>query len=151
MGRRKSTRGAPEWAVEDNPFSKFGFLYTDLLKSATFQALSTPARLFYLVCVGHSHDDTARACLRNHLKEDNAFCDRPTDTDIEYCLQSGYFVFPAKQLREYGYERRHGWKLMDELIAAGFVEKMENNKTRRKVNVYRFSTRWKNKTRAPTG
>jgi len=144
----KSTKRAPDWAIDDNPYSKYGFLYCDLLKSKKYQALSKPAQLFYLVCIGNSHDDKARACLKEHVKRDNVFCGRPEYTDIEYFFEHGYFVFPARQLREYGYTRAYGWKLMQELIDAGFVEKKENNKARQQVNVYKFSTRWKNKTRA---
>lgn len=149
MGK-KTTNQAPPWAVEDNPYSKWARLYVDILKSSAFQALSKPAQMFYFVCLANMHDDKARASLKNHIMETHESIEaagRLYNLDIDKYLDSknGYFIMPAKHLKQYGYTRGNGWKLMNELIDAGFVEKVEANKHRKKENVYRFSTAWKRK------
>ena len=53
------------------------------------------------------------------------------------------FVFPAKQQLEYGLQRTNSQRYFNELIEKGFIEKYEPNKHRRKVNVYRFISKWK--------
>lgn len=148
---RKSTKQAPVWAFESNPYSKYGFLYVDLMKSLKFQAMTKQAQLFYMVCLANYHDDVARASLKKHIREDNLFNGRDEFADIDYYLSNGYFVMPAKHMEEYGYKRSNGCKLITELIDHGFVEKVENNKHRKKVNVYRFSAKWKSKNSSTTG
>ena len=53
------------------------------------------------------------------------------------------FVFPAKQQLEYGLQRTNSQRYFKELIEKGFIEKYESNKHRKKINVYRFSSKWK--------
>lgn len=150
MARRKSTKQAPTWAVDNNPYSKYGFLYVDLMKSLKFQSMSKQAQLFYIVCLANYHDDVARASLKKHIRDDNLLAGRDEFTDVDYYLSNGYFVMPAKHMEEYGYKRSNGSKLLSELIEHGFIDKVENNKHRKKVNVYKFSTRWKSKKRSTT-
>jgi hypothetical protein len=152
MSRKKSNKEAPAWAVDDNPYSKYGFIYVDMLKSEKYQALSRPAQHFYLVCIANSHDDKARACLKNHVLETNRILGKDESiayAEIDHYLSHGYFVFPASQLKQYGYTRGYGWKLMHELIEAGFVRIKEQNKVRLQVNVYQFSASWKKQNPVP--
>ena len=44
---------------------------------------------------------------------------------------------------EYGLQRTNSQRYFKELIEKGFIEKYESNKHRKKVNVYRFSSKWK--------
>lgn len=139
---------APAWAIEDNPYSKWARLYVDILKAPAFQSLSTPAQFFYFVCLANMHDDTARASLKRHIAETHETVEAAGhlyNLDIDQYLDSrnGYFIMPAKHIEQYGLTRQYGYKLLQELITAGFVEKVEPNKHRKKENVYRFSAAWK--------
>ena len=145
---RKSNKQAPAWAVEDNLYSKWGRLYVDMLKAKPFQSLSVPARQFYFVCLANMHDDKARASLQRHIKDTRDPVEAAgniyyLDIDKYLDYENGFFIMPAKHMEQYGYSRQNGYRLMRELIGAGFVTKIESNKHRKKVNVYKFSDAWK--------
>ena len=160
MSKKKSKQKAPEWAVNKDSRSKFDMLYIDLIQSDKFLSLDRSAQMFYIICRVNYHDPKALACLSKIIREDyespllgdeyeGVLDEEIIRTEIATKYADGYFVMPAKHMEKYGYCRQQGGDLMKKLIAAGFIEKVQCNKNRRKVNIYKFSTRWKkSKTRA---
>lgn len=152
MSKKKKRQGAPNWAVYDNPMSNYGFIYCDLLKSKQFQQLTAAPKAFLLTCFVSARDPKNYGCLIKHYQEKN----RALNPDDGYAIyaddsmlkdwRQGYFVFSSKQLAEYGYSSQQACNYFRVLEQAGFIDKVEANQIRMKVNVYRFSTRWKNKT-----
>lgn len=146
MSKKKSNL-APEWATPDVG-SRFGFVYVSLVQSEQFNRLPCAAKVFYFDCVAQLHDSTAHAALMYHIREDLELCGE-TQATITTRLKeigdykNGYFVFPANHMEKYGYARSTGTNLMKTLIEAGFVEKVEENQHRWKINVYKFSSKWK--------
>ncbi len=114
--------------VNDN----FGTIYAGMCKSDAFKSLNISLRFFYVVCRVQSQSKEGRQCLYRHCEEEGTKYDHHT-----------HFVFPASHIEEYGYDRRNAFKYLNELANAGFIEKVENNKHRKKVNVYRFVSKWK--------
>lgn len=110
----------------------FGSIYESMVKSDQFRALSNPAKLLYVYCRIQHQSGSGRACLHNHEKEEG----------VKY--PQTCFVFPAKMQLEYGLQRTNSQRYFNELIKAGFIEKYEANKHRKKINVYRFVSDWKN-------
>lgn len=54
------------------------------------------------------------------------------------------FEFPEGAAKKYGFTTKGTFRTkVQELIDAGFIEVVENNRTCRKANVYRFSLKWK--------
>ena len=112
---------------------RFGTLFERMLKSAKYQSLGIGARDFYTKCRVQSQSKIGRACLYKYNLEHGTTYNH----DI-------YFVFPAEHLKAYGIDRRNANRLFKELEEAGFIECEAENKHRYKVNVYRFSSKWKN-------
>lgn len=147
----------PAWAYYKDKHSCYDVLYIDMFLSPEFQALKRTEQLFYFVCRVQSRDKECRRCLVKHFYNDatNPFIDADLrgdeerkyiiQNDISHKLKDGYFVFPAKHLAKYGYSRSQGFKLLTALADKGFIEKVEKNQTRHKVNVYKFSDKWKQK------
>lgn len=149
MGRSRSKRSAPSWAYEDNPFSKFGMIYADMLKSKKYQELSCSTRQFLTVCIVHSSTEKAKECLYNALNERYTLLGTPKnehDLNLEtYDENKKLFVFPKKHYEEYGYTKAYVYKCFKELQDKGFLKIMQNGKNSKKVNIYEFSTEWKKK------
>lgn len=110
----------------------FGTVFDGMFQHPQFQKLTCGARLFYCYCRVQAKSEHGRSCLYQHGKE---FGITYTDAD---------FVFPAKHLEMYGYDRSNATRYFKELENAGFLTKKEKNKHMKKVNVYSFSDRWKN-------
>lgn len=110
----------------------FGTLFPSMLESDIFQSLSNPAKILYMACRVVSKTEEASKCLYAHSCEDNV---KYTEYD---------FVCSAKFIERYaGINRKNATKYFNELIEKGFIEKLEANKHRKDVNVYSFSTKWK--------
>ena len=129
MGRKKKRKIDYTACVSAN--DTFDMIYNGMLKHMAFRNLSLGARYFYILCRVNSKGD-GRSCLYQHGKENNTLY---TEHD---------FVFPAKQQAAFGIDRSNGSKYFKELMAAGFVERKEENKHRQKVNVYTFVDKWRN-------
>jgi hypothetical protein len=112
-------------------YENYGTMYESLRTSGAFQSLTIGAQLFYADCRIQYMSNGGKACLHKHAQE----CGREYD---EHC-----FVFPSSHLQRYGYDRSNASKYIKQLVAAGFIEIVENNKPRKKVNVYRFVETWK--------
>lgn len=147
MGRKAKRSSAPIWAYEDNPYSPFGMIYADMLKSKKYQGLSCSAKQFLTVCMVHSNTEKAKECLYNALRERyNALNPNVDDYQIKqevYDKGKGLFVFPKKQYEEYGYTKGYIAKLLKELKDNGFIGVKQYGKNAYKVNIYYFSTEWK--------
>lgn len=155
MGRKSKKRTAPEWAYEDNPFSTFGMIYTDLLKSKQYQSLSCATKLFFIVCIAHSRTQEGQECLYNALKErytklgikKSEFDLNKEVHDEEYKK----FVFPKKHYEKYGYSKAYVCKCFAELKKQGFIKVVQCGKAAIRVNIYEFSTEWKRKSATTNG
>lgn len=114
------------------PNDTYGTIFSSMLYSKQFQALSIGAKMMYVYCRNQAQEKKAKASLILHGNEEG------------YVYPLGiYFVFPAKHMERYGQKRSNGCKYLKELIDAGFIEKVECNKHRKKENVYMFSSKWK--------
>lgn len=146
MGKLK---GLPSWLHEDNPFSNYGALSVDLLKSPQYQSLSCAARQMLCVMIAHAHDEGAIKSLYNAILELDGLLGLETPkTDIENAIYGSsyrYFVLPAKQVSRYGYSSAYSFKLRQELERKGFIETMVRQKRIKRVNIFAFSTNWKSK------
>lgn len=142
-------KGIPPWTYEDNPFSRYGIICTDMLKSPQFQALSNPAKILYFTMTAHARDEKAIECLYKTISDLDALLGLNTpQIDIDravYQSEYKYFVFPKKQYERYGYDKRTVNKYKDELLQAGFISDPVRQASRRRVNIYEFSTNWKTK------
>ena len=112
---KKSFKPDYNACIGNNKHENFGSIYESMVKSEQFKALSNPARMLYVLCRIQHKSSAGKACLHNHSEE----------FGVKY--PDSCFVFPAKQQLEYG-----------------FIEKYESNEHRKKVNVYRFVSNWKN-------
>ena len=109
----------------------FTRIYPGLIRSRAYHSLSLGAKQFYLLCRVQACSKEGRAVLYRHGKE----------FGVEY--DTNCFVFPASHLETFGIRRQNSTKYFHELEEKGFVDRVENNKHMKKVNVYRFSARWK--------
>lgn len=111
---------------------RFGTLYDGMCTSKAYIELSIGAKQFYTLCRVQAQSARGKACLYKHAEE----------FGISY--NDHCFVFPSSHLEKYGYDRSNAVKYFNELVAAGFIKKLERNKHLKKVNVYEFIEDWKN-------
>jgi len=122
----------PDYNASKNNEKCFGSIYSSLAQDKAFRELSIGTRYFYFICRVQANSQKGRRCLYNHAKEWNKTYSHLT-----------HFVFPDKHLREFGYNRSNACKYFKELEAAGFIKKIEDNRFNHRVNVYAFSSKWK--------
>lgn len=130
MGKRKK----PKYCDTNASLIKnenYGTLFPSMLKSEQYKNLTIGERNFYNLCRAHWKTRECQQCLYNHAKEFGT-------SYLEDC-----FVFPSKHLREYGIDRANATRYFDRLVERGFLERVESNKSIQKVNVYKFSRKWK--------
>lgn len=128
---KKSFKPDYNACIGNNKHENFGSIYESMAKSEQFIKLSYPAKMLYVYCRIQQKSSTGKACLHNHGEQEG----------IKY--PESCFVFPAKQQQEYGLQRTNSQRYFNELIEKGFIEKYEKNKHRKRVNVYCFSSKWK--------
>lgn len=136
----------PKWQYFNGKESTFALIHSDLVLSEPFKKLSSSAKRFYYDCRINASRSIARKSLAKHLREDMEANGMESDVismEIDRKLNEGYFVMPADHLKLFGYSRQQGYNMMLELQRGGFVEKVECNKHRKKENVYKFSTNFK--------
>lgn len=145
MGRAK--KELPEWSYEDNPFSRFARVTDDLIKSKKFRALGKSVQMFYIACMTHAKTEKAQECLYNALKERHELLGNPlSEFDLNRMVhdeQGLMFVFPKKHYEEYGYSPAYAAKNFKSLVDNGFLEVVQHGKQNKKVNIYKFSKKWK--------
>ena len=135
MARKKEYK--PDYfASRGEEHDNFGMIYMSLMTDERFINLSRGAKLIYCCCRVQQRSKESKQMLFKHGEEfGRTYSDRA-------------FVFPCSHQERFGFNDRSNFaRGMRELIDAGFIEKVEDNKVRRKVNVYQFSCGWKNKTR----
>lgn len=146
---RQRPRTPPSFAFEDNPSSKFGIIYADLLKSQRFRELSGSAKVLYVCMSAHAHTRESLECLYNTISElDRVMKLNSSPEQIReavYQRDYQYFVFPARHYQGYGFDRKTFWKLKEELLRAGFIEEIVKQSHLRRVTVFGFSANWKRK------
>ena len=151
MSRSKSKNTAPPWAFEDNPYSNFGMIYIDYLKSKAVKKLPPKCKYVLMCCIVHTNDEKQKECLYNTLNEYNDYFDKHmTEDDIKdmtYNKRLGYFVFPHKQYKQYGFNSpSEVSKYLALLKERGFIRVVWQRTSPKKPNIYQFSTEWKRKT-----
>lgn len=102
-----------------------------MIKSNAWRKLSGSAKEVYIICRMNIHDSHAKRILHNHGIE--------FGTDYN----ENSFVIPSCIFEEYGIKRSNGSRALKELQSMGFIKISEQNKPRKKVNVYEFDTKWK--------
>lgn len=112
----------------------FATIYEGALTCQAFIEMSQSARLLYFACVSQNMSGKGKANL--HLFNEQHGTD--------YNEKDGYFTMPNTRLKAYGLKPNtcHS-RSFKELINAGFIEVIENNKHRHIENIYRFSLAWK--------
>ena len=109
----------------------FGMIYEGMCKHKSFQKLSTSEKIFYVLCRVQSQTAQGKRCLYNHSKFE------------DYQYPENCFVFPSKHMQEYGIKHQNGSRCLKALCEKGFLNRLENNTYRGRVNVYQFSDKWK--------
>lgn len=147
MSRSKKARTPPTCFYYDNPYSSFGMIYTDLLKSRPFQELSPTARNLYIICVAHAQTEESKTCLYNRLTEINkSLCKGMSDEEIKKDVWTGEkFVFPKCQYTKYGFSSPNFSKYMLQLQESGFIKTVYGGRNQYAANVFQFSDKWKAK------
>lgn len=130
MAKKKRVKYSDYFASSEAN-DNFGTIFNSMCKCKKFQELPPAARWFYALCRVESQTSESKACLYRHASLEAR----------EYAPNC--FVFPAKHQEQYGIKRQNGSEYFKLLIDAGFIEYEENNAHRKVVNVYRFSTKWK--------
>lgn len=131
MSRKKTNKvrdcflSSPECAND-----RFGRVYVSLLKSQQYIKLSNAEARLLIACI------TQRQAGQQALYKFN----EAEGTD--YRAEEGYFVFPSEHLKKYGVDRSNAAKRFEALEQAGFIKRIESNKHRCKMNVYRLSADW---------
>lgn len=134
----------PSYQIDNGKENGFAMIYADLRLCPQFNELSGAAQRFYYDCRINASRSVARKSLAEHVTED---MQGEESTVIQMTINNmlnDCFVMPAKHLDTFGYTRQQGYNYMLELQKAGFVEVVERNKHRRKENIYKFSTNFKN-------
>lgn len=143
----KNKKQAPKWAYEDNPYSKFGMIYDDMLKAKAYQSLSVASRQLLTVLIVHASTEIAKECLFNAIKERNALLGEDTHphniSSEVYAQDRKMFVFPKEHYEKYGYTKGYVYKYLKELKEYGFIKVVQCGKNAKKVNIYEFDTKWK--------
>lgn len=112
----------------------YGQIYPSMMKSDRFKSLTNVEKLLLFTCIAEASSEEGRRCLYRHGEAEGKHYD-----------PNQFFVFPNSHMVSFGLEPRNSRKSLKVLIQNGFVEKVEDNHCRRLVNVYKFSTNWKNK------
>ena len=129
MGK-PNKRKADAYATRE-PADTYGTIYKDMYTCEAFKRLSPSAKHLY-------------ACCRIQARSGGKALFKHAEAEGTYYPPERCFVFPRTTAEAFGFSRGHIKELFAELIAAGFIEVLEQNKHRFRVNVYSFSDRWKN-------
>ena len=132
MGKKTKFNRDLNASINNRDF--FGTIYVGMCKSPAYKRLSIGAKQFYTICRVQAQSPEGTACLYNHGQEYG----KNYNKEI-------YFVFPARHLKQYGYDRANANRYLNILEKEGFIKKCECNKPIYKVNVYKFVDDWKSK------
>lgn len=139
MSRRRG-RASPETDMHDflsvsSNDNRFGAIHEGMLKSKRWQELSPTARNLFVVAVTHSQTADNYMALFSYRQSEGI-----GDSGLP---GNGYFILTEKYLEVYGFTGKHASRYFTELIEAGFMECVHNNRHRKKANLYRLSKKWK--------
>ncbi len=115
--------------------NRFGAIHEGMLKSKRWQQLSPTARNLFVVAVTHSQTTDNYRALYSYKQSEGI-----EDSELP---GNGYFILTEKYLEVYGFTGKHASRYFAELIGAGFMECVHNNRHRKKANLYRLSKKWK--------
>ena len=133
MGRRSRKKdNDPRLSLTDK--DNFAIIYDGTLTCKQYISMSPTAQRLYIACISQRMSGKGKANL--HLFNEQH--------GTKYNEQDGYFTMPNTRLQAYGLKPNtcHAYTFK-ELINAGFIEVIENNRHRHIENIYRFSTAWK--------
>lgn len=90
------------------------------------------AQVGHSFCINQAVKDLSPAAFKMYIcMADEAGADRT-------------FEFPERAAKKYGFTNKDTFRRkIKELTDKGFIEIVENNRTCRKANIYRFSFKWK--------
>lgn len=91
-------------------------------------------------------NDTAKQCLALTAARagfSKAEIDEMLDAPESQKHQHRYFVFPAKDAKQYGLQRQNLGRALAELYRAGFIRIVYNGASSHKVNIWEFWHPWK--------
>ena len=133
MSRRKAKKdNDPRLSLTDKDW--FAIIYDGALSCKQYTSMSLSARQLYVSCISQRMSGKGKANLHLFNQQHGT----------NYNEKDGYFTMPNKRIREYGLNpstcHRTSFR---ELINAGFIEVVENNRHRHIENIYRLSTAWK--------
>lgn len=131
MGGKRKKEKYWDYNASIEKGENYGTLFPSMLKSEQYKSLTIGERHFYNICRVHWQTKECQQCLYNHKQE----------FGTDYTKEC--FVFPSKHLKRYGIDRANASRYFDKLVQKGFIEKVESNKSIQKVNVYKFSRKWK--------
>lgn len=140
MAKKKSEKNYDNTASTTNE-DTYTMLFDSMIKSRAFQELTPNGKVMLLYCRNQKTCKNGRACLYELAKERAKI--HKDDTLINKYMTEPFFVFPSKQLEIYGIDRRNASRYFKELENKGFIKKIECNKGRYKVNLYKFIDAWK--------
>ena len=66
---KKSFKPDYNACIGNNKHENFGSIYESMVKSEQFKALSSPARMLYVLCRIQHKSSAGKACLHNHSEE----------------------------------------------------------------------------------
>lgn len=135
----------------------FLMLPLDLLESSAFQSLNSSQQMLYITLAAHQgtslHINTLKGVLTDYrdlgyISLSDYDIDQECMTPSKQKNTHGYFVFPAKHMKLYGYTSQSFYKLKPGLIKAGFIrvvcgQKGKHQGWSRNATLYQFDTRWK--------
>lgn len=110
---------------------RFGMVYEGMVTCSRYKGLSLGAKQFYTLCRVQANSKIGKACLYKHAETEGK----------QYA--EGCFVFPSTHQNRFGVNRQNGSRYFRELINAGFIKLIEQNRHRHKPNVYQFSGKWR--------
>lgn len=136
MPRKSRSKKAPFTEIYSGALKSenYGTVHPSIYTSPQFVALPLAVKHFYTCCRMQLY--VGRQSLHQHGKEEGKAYD-----------DEKYFAFPAEQQKKYGFDHSNASRYFKKLEDAGFIDIVEKNGHRHKLNVYAFSKRWKE--RAP--
>lgn len=142
-----------------NLCGNFLMLPPELLQDTTFNSMKPAAQLFYIAIMTYMETTQGRATLTDVIKEYWSIGGTPelesmTQYDIENeanprgKFRRGYFVFPEKHIKEYGFTASYAKKLKAILIENGFIRVVAGGKGKKtgyhkNATLYCFDNKWK--------
>lgn len=105
-------------------------MFVELFKNPKFYSLSQGAQNLWLRCYCECRGYSGRSVLDKYGEQEGKN------------YPQHYFTFPEAHFETYGIPRNSARRWLRELIDAGFIEVIERNGHRRKVNVYAFTDKW---------